>query len=101
MPWHACSTAVSVYSCCEVKCDSLTALRGVLTNTRILWAFNITPPVDSQGNKMLPSADSFTSGLITRPTPFKCCFEPRSQNAREVIIQEAERAELEASAWKS
>ncbi|KAK0235465.1 cytochrome P450 [Armillaria nabsnona] len=78
------------------------ALQSVfIAVARILWAFNITPPVDSQGNKILPSADSFTSGLITRPTPFKCCFEPRSQNAREVIIQEAERAELEASAWKS
>ncbi|KAK0448612.1 cytochrome P450 [Armillaria borealis] len=63
---------------------------------RMLWAFDIMPPVDEKGNKVLPSIDSFTSGLTTRPEPFKCYFE----QAKDIIIQEADRAEIDALAWK-
>lgn len=66
----------------------------------ILWAFDIMPPVDENGNKVLPSADSFTTGLVTRPEPFKCYFEARSSQAKDIIMQEAERAEIDACAWK-
>ncbi|KAK0213317.1 cytochrome P450 [Desarmillaria ectypa] len=67
---------------------------------RILWAFDVMPPVDEKGNKVLPSADSFTTGLTIQPEPFKCYFEPRSPHAKDIIIQEAERAEIDACAWK-
>lgn len=66
---------------------------------RILWAFDIMPPVDEKGNKVLPSVDSFTSGLTTGPEHFKCYFEPRSSRAKDIIIQEADRAEIDALAW--
>lgn len=68
--------------------------------SRILWAFDIMPPVDEKGNRVLPSVDSFTSGLTTRPEPFKCYFEPRSSQAKDTIVQEADRAEIDALAWK-
>ncbi|KAK0240852.1 cytochrome P450 [Armillaria nabsnona] len=67
---------------------------------RILWAFDIMPLVDEKGNKVLPSVDSFTSGLTTQPEPFKCYFEPRNSQANDIIIQEADRAEIDALAWK-
>ncbi|KAK0462498.1 cytochrome P450 [Desarmillaria tabescens] len=67
---------------------------------QILWVFNVMPPVDEKGNEVLPSTDSFTTGLTTRPEPFKCYFEPRSSQARDIIIQEAENADIDACAWK-
>ncbi|KAK0475538.1 cytochrome P450 [Armillaria novae-zelandiae] len=67
---------------------------------RMLWAFDIMPPVDEKGNKVLPSVDSFTSGLTTEPEHFKCYFEPRSSRAKDIIMQEADRAEIDALAWK-
>jgi len=68
--------------------------------SRVLWAFNIVPPTDESGVPILPSADDFTSGLITRPMPFKVLFQPRSKATAELILEEAERAESELSAWK-
>ncbi|KAK0194886.1 cytochrome P450 [Armillaria mellea] len=67
---------------------------------RMLWAFDIMPSIDEKGNKVLPSVDSFTSGLTTGPEHFKCYFEARSSRAKDIIIQEADRAEIDALAWK-
>ena len=55
--------------------------------------------VDSKGDKVLPDPNNLTMGLVIRPLPFKCRFVPRSDAAAEVIINEAERAEVEAMAW--
>lgn len=66
---------------------------------RLLWAFNVVPAKDSDGNPILPPTDDFTSGLITRPNPFPCAFEVRNRNAEELIVLEADRAEAEAARW--
>ncbi|KAJ7224125.1 cytochrome P450 [Mycena pura] len=67
---------------------------------RILWAFNTLPSSNAEGKPILPSADDFTTGLITRPTPFPCRFEPRTGSTAEVVHAEADRAETELTAWK-
>ncbi|KAJ7760656.1 cytochrome P450 [Mycena maculata] len=71
-----------------------------ITTVRILWAFNIIPSLDEMGNQIIPSAEDFTSGLTTRPTPFPCRFEPRQGSTVEVVHNEAERADAETSAWE-
>ncbi|KAJ7116691.1 cytochrome P450 [Mycena epipterygia] len=67
---------------------------------RVLWAFQILPGLDEAGNVVAPSADDFTSGLITRPTPFPCRFEPRQNSTVEVVHIEAERADVESVVWE-
>ncbi|KAK7457799.1 hypothetical protein VKT23_010139 [Stygiomarasmius scandens] len=69
--------------------------------TRILWAFNIHPPLDDEGNPVLPDSDSaFTGGaVVMTPTEFKCLFEARSDSTAEMLIQEAEKAEGELGRW--
>ncbi|KAI0353739.1 cytochrome P450 [Trametes cingulata] len=67
--------------------------------TRLLWAFNIVPVLDADGKPVLPPADDFTSGLITRPNPFPCSFEVRGRHVEELIALEADRAEAEAARW--
>ncbi|KAI0628040.1 cytochrome P450 [Trametes polyzona] len=65
---------------------------------QMLWAFNIVPATQD-GKVCLPSADDFTSGLITRPNPFPCAFEPRRGGIEELIVSEADKAEVEATRW--
>ena len=57
------------------------------------------PALDADGRPILPPTDDFTSGLISRPTPFPCKFDVRSKGAAELIVLEAERAEAEAAQW--
>ncbi|KAJ7470933.1 cytochrome P450 [Mycena latifolia] len=70
-----------------------------ITVVRILWAFNILPGMDQNGITILPFADDFTSGLVIRPTPFPCRFEPRQGTTVEILRSEAERADVESVAW--
>ncbi|KAI0773254.1 cytochrome P450 [Trametes elegans] len=64
---------------------------------RLLWAFNIIPVPDADGKPVIPPSDDFTSGLITRPTPFPCAFEARSESIKELIVHDAVGAETEAA----
>ncbi|KAF8885930.1 cytochrome P450 [Mucidula mucida] len=66
---------------------------------RILWAFNVKAPVDESGNRILPNPNDFSSGLVIGPAPFKCIFSVRDANTAEIILQDAERAEVEALDW--
>ncbi|CDO68382.1 hypothetical protein BN946_scf184815.g29 [Trametes cinnabarina] len=67
--------------------------------SRFLWAFDILPATGPDGKPVLPSTDDFTSGLITRPSPFPCTFKVRNKEVEELIILEAEKAEAEAARW--
>ncbi|KAJ6553462.1 cytochrome P450 [Mycena vulgaris] len=67
--------------------------------SRILWAFNILHGLDPDGSPVLPSANDFTSGLVIRPIPFPCRFEPRQTTTADVLNSEAERADTESAAW--
>jgi hypothetical protein len=66
----------------------------------MLWAFDILPVVDSNGIESIQSTDDFTTGLVSRPANLKYQLVPRSQAAKDLIILEAERAEMEAAAWQ-
>ena len=66
---------------------------------RLLWAFDIVPVAGPDGKPIIPSKDDFTSGLITRPTPFPCAFRSRGNGVDELVVLEAERAEAEAARW--
>lgn len=79
-----------------VKPRYLTSTSGF---DRLLWAFNVVPARGADGKPIVPPTDDFTSGLITRPTPFPCSFEIRGKYAEDLIVLEAERAETEVAQW--
>jgi len=58
---------------------------------RILWAFDINPPKDSDGKPVIPSTEVFIGGLVTRPRPFAFSLELRrpEEGAEEVIVSQA------------
>lgn len=62
---------------------------------RILWAFDVLPPTDENGKKILPTLNEPGSGFLWRPTQFECIFKPRRSGVEEMILSEAERAESE------
>jgi hypothetical protein len=70
--------------------------------SRILWAFDINPPKDSNGRPIIPSTDDFIGGLVIRPRPFTFSLELRrpEEDAKDVIKMESKQAEDEAMAWK-
>ena len=72
----------------------------------MLWAFDIRPSVDKEGNAMLPAQDEwvdatavmsvfnyydlYRAGLRTkylsrRPAPFECNFSPRFPGVQEIL----------------
>ncbi|KAJ6577527.1 cytochrome P450 [Mycena capillaripes] len=61
---------------------------------RMLWTFHILPGLNEKGDPVIPSADNFTSGLVTGPAPFPCRFEPRHKSTAEIIHSEAEVADM-------
>lgn len=67
--------------------------------SRLLWAFDIVPTVGDGGRPVIPPDDDFVSGLITRPTPFPCAFRCRGSAVKELVMLEADRAEVEAARW--
>ncbi|KIJ48753.1 hypothetical protein M422DRAFT_28227 [Sphaerobolus stellatus SS14] len=54
----------------------------------ILQVFDVSGPRDSTG-KELPLEYEFKTGIFSFPVNFKCCIIPRSQAARELILQDA------------
>lgn len=73
----------------------------IINNLRLLWAFDIRPPIDSTGRSILPNPDDMEGETVVRPKNLMFEFHLRgaSEQTRDVIIAEAERAENEASAW--
>ncbi|KZS95176.1 cytochrome P450 [Sistotremastrum niveocremeum HHB9708] len=50
-----------------------------ITMATLLTAFEMSPPLDSDGKPVLPDLE-FGDGLASRPKPFRCVFRPRSDN---------------------
>ncbi|KAF8163799.1 cytochrome P450 [Crassisporium funariophilum] len=67
--------------------------------SRILWAFEIMPPRNENGDPVLPPTDDFIGGLVVRPRPFSYSFVSRSAHSRSLIEQEFAKADVEALAW--
>ncbi|KDQ07018.1 hypothetical protein BOTBODRAFT_39161 [Botryobasidium botryosum FD-172 SS1] len=53
----------------------------------ILAAFNISKPLDENGNEVDPVV-SFSTGMVTHADPFKCTIKPRSATAISLIQAE-------------
>ncbi|KAJ8501509.1 hypothetical protein ONZ45_g12126 [Pleurotus djamor] len=55
-----------------------------LSLASILTVFDILPAVDESGSPQLPTVD-FTSGVMSRPLPFRCQIVPRSKDSLSLI----------------
>ncbi|KAI0080439.1 cytochrome P450 [Panus rudis PR-1116 ss-1] len=67
---------------------------------RILWAFDISPAVDDNGNKVLPDTRNYTNGFNSRPVKFDCNLTPRNEQIAELVMKEGEIAMEELSRYK-
>ncbi|GAD96793.1 cytochrome P450 [Paecilomyces variotii No. 5] len=65
------------------------------TIAQSLWAFEIKPGLDENGNAVRLDIFAYTNGENIRPVPFKARFIPRSEKARETILFNAEKAREE------
>lgn len=70
--------------------------------TCILWAFDINPLKDSDGNPVIPSTEDFIGGLIIRPRPFTFSLEFRrpEEGTEEVIVMESKQAKDGDMSWQ-
>ncbi|KAG4441663.1 hypothetical protein IFR05_002870 [Cadophora sp. M221] len=67
---------------------------------KLLWAFNIKPGLNEQGEEEYPDIFAFTDAENTRPQPFKARFEPRSVGIRKIIMEEADAATERLRKWE-
>jgi hypothetical protein len=70
-----------------------------LVPIRILWAFDILPPIDASGQPILPDTEMMDGHLSIRPRTFSYHLVPRKPNVATVITAEAARAEEELVSW--
>ncbi|KAG6898242.1 hypothetical protein C0992_002256 [Termitomyces sp. T32_za158] len=76
------------------------ALQGLyIAISRLLWAFDIFP-VSEKGKVYMPLADDFTGGLVSRPSNLKYRLVLRHKGMLDLIMLEAEKADMEAMAWQ-
>ncbi|GBE89499.1 Multifunctional cytochrome P450 monooxygenase af510 [Sparassis crispa] len=54
----------------------------------VLATFDICKAVDKDGKAIEPDVVFTTDGLASRPKPFECVFQPRSEMAKKLIIQQ-------------
>ncbi|TVY37467.1 Cytochrome P450 monooxygenase [Lachnellula occidentalis] len=57
---------------------------------KLIWAFEIKEPVDSNGKTISLDADDYTTGLLHAPNPYKVIFKPRSPAHIATITREIE-----------
>ncbi|KAK3935641.1 O-methylsterigmatocystin oxidoreductase [Diplogelasinospora grovesii] len=63
--------------------------------SRMLWGFNITPKLDAQGKPILPDPDRLTQGFVCMPEEYQATITPRSEERKQMIIDEWKTAERE------
>jgi len=61
---------------------------------RMLWAYDVLPAI-VDGKPFIPDADDFTTGLVSYPANLKYRLVPRSDKHKEIIIEQANRANAE------
>lgn len=67
----------------------LLARNSIFINiARLLWAFDIVPALDDQGNEILPDPWNFTDGFNSKPVSFRCKFNARGSSEDEVKLRE-------------
>jgi len=68
---------------------------------KLLWAFEISEPVDPATGMVLPlDVNAFNSAILTCPLPFKVQVKPRSQQHLECITRELSQAQQFMSQWE-
>ncbi|KAI1336251.1 cytochrome P450 [Xylariaceae sp. FL0016] len=69
------------------------AEQGVwITVARLLWGFNIQKKTRADGSIVDVDIFNYTNGLNMRPQPFECSITPRSEQHRQTMEMEGERA---------
>ena len=64
-----------------------------LAISRILWAFEIKPKMDAQGNPILPDSEKYTQGFVCMPEPFQVDITPINAERAEIIKKEWQEAQ--------
>jgi hypothetical protein len=68
---------------------------------KLLWAFDISEPVDPVTGQVQPlDVNAFSSAILSCPLPFKVQVKPRSPQHLEVITRELGRANEFMSQWE-
>ena len=70
----------------------------IFSQSRILWAFDVLPIVEN-GVEYIPGADDFTIGLVSRPANLKYRLVPRTENVKDLINMDAERAAADVAVF--
>ncbi|KAL2402864.1 Cytochrome P450 monooxygenase [Exophiala dermatitidis] len=70
-----------------------------LSLATLLWAFDIKPGLDENGNEVKLDIYAYTKSENTRPEPFKARFIPRTKGIEDIIRREAARAQKELSVY--
>ncbi|CAE6433708.1 unnamed protein product [Rhizoctonia solani] len=60
-----------------------------ITIVSILAAYTISKAKDEHGEEITPSTEGVAESVVYHPKPFKCVFTPRSDEHRELILNEA------------
>ena len=71
-----------------------------ITISRILWAFDIIPPLADNGKPVLPDRWDFTNGFNSKPVSFRCQIKARSARAAECVEREWEGAKERLGKWQ-
>ncbi|PPR00947.1 hypothetical protein CVT24_000254 [Panaeolus cyanescens] len=66
---------------------------------RMLWAFDILPALDKNGNEIIPDSNNYTNGFNSRPVTFDCRFLPRSEKILACVDSEWQMATSRLSQW--
>lgn len=67
---------------------------------RILWAFDIKPALDENGDEIELDTDAFEDGLLIQPKKYRVRFLPRSEKHLEVIRKEYAAVEKFLKRWE-
>ncbi|KAF8960907.1 cytochrome P450 [Flammula alnicola] len=77
------------------------ALNSLFINiSRILWAFDIKPALDKNGNEIIPDSNNYTNGFNSRPISFDCRLMPRSGKVSTCIEAEWQTAQPRLDQWQ-
>ena len=63
---------------------------------RMLWAFDIKPKTDSEGNKIIPDQEKLTQGFVCMPEEYSANITPRSEARAKIVRNEWEKARIES-----
>jgi len=53
--------------------------------SRLLWAFDLTKPLDDNGNPITPDIDDLVGGITVQPRDYQAVFTPRSPEKVKII----------------